>query len=341
MTVSVLLFGALAIDTVPSGPDDAVQVALLVALIGVPISIALLCRRRARLAALSLVVAAIGLRLVWYHVGFADQIAITQAAYARVLAGGKPYGFFYPEPAPGAPLVYGPLAIFWHAPGPDVELLASVGILLLLWRERAWLTLSVFGALELVVRLTTVGINDYSPGLLLLIAAILMRERPIFGAVALAAAAAIKPYAFAWFPAALGYGGLQAGAALVIASAVLWSPLLLLWGGPASYVRSLHLAEGMHPLAENALNLPALRVPLAALFAALGLFVRTWEGFVIGGSAVYVIVLFLADWASLGYWVALVPVLGLTLERGSITRLLRASPQPAAAAVPTDPSANA
>jgi hypothetical protein len=67
------------------------------------------------------------------------------------------------------------------------------------------------------------------------------------------------------------------------------------------------------------LNVPWLRW-VALPFALVGLFVRRWEAMVIVGSAAFVTFLFLDFWASASYWLALIPIGGLVLERGHVRR---------------------
>ena len=125
-------------------------------------------------------------------------------------------------------------------------------------------------------------------------------------------AAALKPYAAAWFLPAIGFGGWGVAAVLAGATAVLWSPLLW-WGGPAAYLESVRLAAAVHHEQRDALNLPLLRW-LAVPIAIAGLWVRRWEWAVLVGSAVFVIFLFLDFWASYSYWLAVLPISGLALE---------------------------
>ncbi len=319
MTVAVVAFAALTIEGLPVrgvGLPQLIMLGLVVLLVGAALGL----RRREAFAAILLVGASLVLRIMWFHVGQADQILVSQAALERVLDGGGPYGIGYAETIPpGAPFPYGPLALLWWAPGPDIELAASVGVLLVLWWQRAWLTLAVFGSLSISVQMNTSGVNDYSPALILLLATVAMRSRPVVGAALLAVAAALKPYAFAWFLPAIGYGGLSTAVVLIGGTAVLWSPLFLWWGGPAAFLRSAELAASVHRVSEMALNVPPLRW-LAVPLALLGLFVHSWEGAVLAGSAVFAVFLFFAHWASLGYWLPLIPIVGLVLERGRIVR---------------------
>jgi hypothetical protein len=252
------------------------------------------------------------------RIGFADrcctdQIIVSQAAWERVLSGEGPYGVGYASTVPpGAPFPYGPLGVIWWVPGPVVEFAAAIGIMALLAWQRAFVTLAVFALWLPSVRPQLIGVNDYSPGLLILLAWLLLRSRPLVGASLLAAAAALKPYAFAWFLPAIGVGGWGVAAVLAGTTALLWSPLLW-WGGPAAFLESVRLAAAVHDVQRDALNLPVLRW-LAVPIAVAGLWVRRWEWAVLVGSAVFVIFLFLDYWASRSYWLAVLPVSGMALE---------------------------
>jgi hypothetical protein len=201
----------------------------------------------------------------------------------------------------------------WWLPGPVIEFGAALGIMAVLAWQRAFVTLAMFAAWQPWVYLTFAGLNDYSPALLLLIGLITIRSRPLLGAATLAVAAALKPYAFAWFLPAIGYAGLRGAAIMVITTALLWSPLFLWWGGVPKFLETVRLAARAHPEA-NAVNLPLLRW-VAVPFVALSLVARRWDDMVIFGSAAFIIYLFLDRWASGGYWIAVVPILGLALER--------------------------
>ena len=74
---------------------------------------------------------------------------------------------------------------------------------------RSWLTLALYAGLPFAVYLTTTGVNDYSPGFLILSAMLLSGRTPCLGAAVLAVAASIKPYAFAWFLPAIGFAGTE------------------------------------------------------------------------------------------------------------------------------------
>jgi hypothetical protein len=287
----------------------------LISLVAVPA--ALWLRRRPTYAAAAIVIGSIILRLAYVGIGFTDQVAVSQAGAARALSGLSPYGVGYAETVPpGAPFPYGPLALVWWLPGPAVELVAATLLMILLVKQRSWLTLGLFASVPFAVYLTTTGTNDYSPGLLIAAALMLVRDRPYVGAAVLALAAALKPYALAWLPSLIGLAGWRAGAVMLGLSAVLWSPLMA-WG-VGGFFRSLELSRSVHPVGENALNLPILR--FAALpIAMLGLVAHRWETAVLVGSAAFFVFLFLDRWASLGYLIAVGPITGIALERWAFT----------------------
>lgn len=248
----------------------------------------------------------------------ADQLWVSQAAAARVLAGGTPYGVGYDVTVPpGAPFVYGPLMLIWGAAGTWGEAAASVATLGLIAWTRSWVTLAGMAAFPLFVIITSIGINDSAPGFFITAGVLAMRHRPIVGGVLIAVAAALKPYAFAWLPGLIGYGGVRAGASAAVASLVAWAPVAA-WG-PASVVRSFEMARDVHQQSAGALNMPALRV-LAAPVALAALFARSWEMAALSGSAIFVIVLFLDTWASFGYWLAVLPITGIAIEQALIRR---------------------
>jgi len=113
--------------------------------------------RRHTVAAVAVILAgAMLLRIDYWGVGNADQLAVTEAAIRAVLDGGNPYGRGYDETLPpGAPFAYGPLALVLHAPGVWAEFVASLIVLLLIARERAWLTLAWLATALVPVALTT------------------------------------------------------------------------------------------------------------------------------------------------------------------------------------------
>jgi hypothetical protein len=308
--VAILIF---AIPTVIMAVGLAMYHERPLALISVAlVGAAALLRRSPFRAAIAMAAGSAVLRSAYVGLGYSTQVDHVRTAMDRVLAGTSPYGVLLPSAtAPPEPFTYGPLALLWWQPGVIVEFIAALVVMGLLIWTRAWITLAVYGGLPFAVYLTPTGVNDYSPGLLIAIAMLLIRTRPVLGAGVLAVAAAVKPYAFAWFIPAAGYAGWGAAALLVGATAIFWSPLLF-WG-PATFLRSVELHREVHPIGANALDLPALRW-IAVPLAVAGALVRRWDAMVLLGSAAFVAYLFLDRWASLGYWVAVIPAAGIALE---------------------------
>ena len=277
-----------------------------------PFLAALAFRSRPMLAASCIGVGATVLRLSYIGIGYSTQIDHIRSAARIALAGESPYGVLIPTAGLSEPYVYGPLGLIWWQPGVVVELAAAVAVTAILIWTGSWLTLAAYSGLPFAIYLTTTGVNDYSPGLLIAAGLLLLETRPVGGAVVLALAAGIKPYAFAWFLPAIGYGGWRVMLPLVLSSGMLWSPLLI-WG-PATLLQSLHLHRDVHPEPANTLSVPIIQwaaVPIA--FA--GVVVRRWEWAVLVGSAAFVAYLFFGWWASLGYWLAVLPATGIALER--------------------------
>jgi hypothetical protein len=242
-----------------------------------------------------------------------DQMAVSRAALRIMTGGGNPWGFGYAESVPpGAPFPYGPLAGLTSVLGVPGEVIAMGGILLILAFSRALLTLAFLAAWVAWINLGVCGINDQVPALLLLAGLLLLERRKLSGAVLVAISAGIKPYGFAWFPPLLGYGGAAVTAVLVGVAAVLWLPVVL-WG-PSSYLTSVDMARSIHPRSENTLDMPGLRI-LALPVVVASLFVRSWSTAMLSGALIFVIVLFLDHWASFGYWLVVLPIVGIVLER--------------------------
>jgi hypothetical protein len=310
LDVALVLFAAPAIvmavglATVHERPIMLIVVPILVA--------ALLLRKRPLAVALAMVGASIILRVGYIGIGYSTQIDNARNAAERAAGGLSPYGVLLgAASAPPEPYVYGPLGLLWWQPGVAVEFVAAIAVMLILVACRAWLTLALYAGLPFAVYLTTTGVNDYSPGLLIVAGLLLLRTHRYVGAGVLALAASVKPYAFAWFIPAAGFGGWGVAAVLAAISALLWSPLLV-WG-PSTFGRSLSLVGDLHPEQANALNLPILRW-LAVPLELAGAFVRRWDAMVLLGSAVFCVFLFLDRWASLGYWLAVLPAAGIAVE---------------------------
>jgi hypothetical protein len=271
-----------------------------------------------------------------------DQLAVSRAALTLVAHGTSPWGFGYAESVPpGAPFPYGPLGALASVLGVPGEVLAMLGILLLLAASRALLTCAFLAAWVSWVELGICGINDQVPALLLLGGLLLLERRRLAGAVLVGLSVGIKPYAFAWVPPLIGFGGPLIAVVLLGVTALAWLPMLLLrangWegggavvpvleatppgsGGPdpvtvlRGYLDSVELARSIHPRPENTLDLPSLRL-LALPIAIAALWVRSWSTAVLTGGLIFVIVLFLDRWASFGYWLVVLPPVGIVLER--------------------------
>jgi hypothetical protein len=285
----------------------------ILAAVAVPIGLFLLRRP----LALALVFVAAGVYLRALYVGYpegCDQLAVSRAALDVALGGGNPWGIGYAQSwPPGAPFPYGPGAMVAAIGGVPLEIAAVAGIMLVLAFCRSLLTLAVLAAWVPAIEFGICGQNDQVPAFLLLAGLLLIeRRRTVSGAGLVALSAAIKPYTFAWFAPLIGFGGIGMAVVLVAVTAVAWLPLLA-WG-PASFLRSVEMARDIHPVPENTLDRPELRV-LAVPVALLSLLARSWTMAVLLGALIFVIVLFLDRWASVGYWFVVIPPLGVIAER--------------------------
>jgi hypothetical protein len=309
LLVAIGVFGATSILTIDAAIDEMGAWWAVFALLAVPA--AYLLRRRPRLAGLAIIAGAILLRVAVAGVWHADQVAVTQAAAQAALNGYNPYGHgFAAAVPPGAPFPYGPLALLVGLPGQIVEFAASIATMVLFVVTGSWVTLGFYAADSFTAHSAFQGVNDFTPGLLIAVGLLQLRNRPLLGGIVLGIAAAIKPYAFAWFPAVVGFAGVPALVGLIATSTVLWSPLII-WGVD-DYIKSVAMARAVHVI-PNALNIPELRV-LAIPIAIASLWTRKWEFVVAAGSIVFVIVLFFDHWASRGYWLAITPILGIAFE---------------------------
>jgi hypothetical protein len=244
-----------------------------------------------------------------------DQMMVSRAALGVAAGGGNPYGFGYAESVPpGAPFPYGPLGLITPVFGQFGEFLAFGAVAAILAWQRALFTLVFFGASLQWVELGACGMNDMIPGLLVVGGLLLVeRRRNVAGSLLVALSAGIKPYSFAWFPALIGYGGVTTAIVLIVTAGLAWLPVLL-WG-PLSYLDSVKGAWVVqHRQEQNTLDMPILRV-LAAPLAALSLLVRSWEGMVLMGAAIFVLMMTTDYWMSYGYWMVVLPPVGIVLER--------------------------
>ena len=333
------------------GPTIAAVAAVLTAL-------ALSTRWRiVPLAIALLLVLGIALRgAVASHLG-SDVQEVIAAAVRTALAGQNPYGVGYAESRPpGAPYPYGPLALLWYAPvqtaGWRLELVMACLVLAFLALNGRLLGLAIYATAPTLVVTASDGSNDTSAGVLLLLAFLGARRHPVLGAVLLAAAIAFKPYAAAWAPAFVVWGGWATIVALGVATAVLWSPVLL-WWGVGSFLTSLDMANRVHRLPYWSLGqlyqevtharpseqlFDVLRIIYGAVAAVVTLrLARSLDGVILAGTIVYVVTLFGGFWGTYAYLGAIAPLLcwrvddWLGLESRPLYReLVRSrSPEPA------------
>lgn len=286
----------------------------LLALLAIPAGWFLL--RRPVALGLCLATASVWIRLLYLGAPeTCDQMIVSRAALGVVMAGGNPYGFGYAESVPpGAPFPYGPLGLVTPLFGQAGETIAFAAVALILAWQRALFTIVFFGASLQWVELGACGMNDMIPALLVVGGLLLVeRRRNLVGSALVALSAGIKPYSFAWFPALIGYGGVATAVVLIVVAGLAWLPVLS-WG-PGSYLASVQGAWTVqHRQVQNTLDMPILRV-LAVPLVALSLLVRSWEGMVLMGAAIFMAMMTTDYWMSFGYWMVVLPPVGIVLER--------------------------
>lgn len=288
-----------------------------------------------------LLVVGVLMRSAFVGAGQSDVLAVTGMAIEHMLGGGNPYGVGYPGPSStGAPFAYGPLALLWYLPSTDprvVEMSVSLLLLLILAIRGRPLGLAVYAVSAVLLVTASDGSNDTSAGLFLLIALLAAQRSPLAGGALLALAVAFKPYALAWLPPLLAFGGLG-GALLGFGAVALatWGPVLLIWG-PGAVLTSLRMAEAVHERAYYSLAYgltmdPSLRPLLEPLRFMVGgllavgsrVVVRSPASMILWGAAIFLVTLFLGYWSTFAYFAALAPVLcwhldeWLGLEEGRV-----------------------
>jgi hypothetical protein len=283
----------------------------------------------APLAVVALLVAGIDLRLAYFVPGGSDVDDVTRAAIARMVAGLSPYGVGYPQSVPpGASFPYGPLALLWYLPFDQprqLDLLISLVILFLLAARGRPLGLAIYAVLVPLLVVASDGSNDMSAGLLLLVALVSAERWPRLGAAVLGLSIAFKPYTLAWVTPMIGWAGLNALWPMLLTAALFWLPALFAWGpvaiwdsvvgAEAAQVRVgayYSLAQALKrfgsPVALETLNL--IRLVAGAVAATVALFrTRTHAGMVLGGTAIFLVTLFLGVWSTYAYLGAIAPVL--------------------------------
>lgn len=291
----------------------------------------------------------LALRMATFHINGSDVSDVTKVAIMTVQYGGDPYGVGYITSRPvGAPFPYGPLVLLWYLPFVQDPRVIEFGVSLLLmlyFGLRAGkgrpLGLTIFALAPPLVLASVDGSNDTSAGLLILAALVVAVRRPVVGAAILAAAVAFKPYAIAWMPPLVLWAGIPSLLAFLVASVVVWSPVLFVWG-PASYLRSLAMAQETH-LRQAYWSLGAIVDSFApgvgraletiryfisgavAVFA--GRRVRSIDGVIVVGAIVFVIAQFGGYFGSYVYLGAVAPILCWRVDdwlRRGLPEVLRA-----------------
>ena len=276
----------------------------------------------------ALLAAGVVLRFAFVGSGFSDVLPVTGAAAERVLSGLNPYeGGYANSSPPGAPFVYGPVALLWYLPfhaDPRVlELGVSLGITGLLALRGRPLGLAVFALSPALLTIAADGANDTSAGLLLLVALVVAGIRPLLGGALLAVAVGFKLYAAAWLVPLVLWAGIPAVTGFGAATLAIWLPALLLWG-PGPMIGSLGTALGIHQTSYYSLayvlestlgqRLPQEAFERFRLVAggatalASAPFVRSHGSMILAGCLIYLATLFTGYWATFSYFGAIAPI---------------------------------
>jgi hypothetical protein len=281
-----------------------------------------------------LLVAGIALRLGVANHRASDVLDVTGDAVRQALLGLNPWGHGYQiSRPPGAPFPYGPLEILWYTSSVgdprELELFVSCAILAMFAVRGRPVGLAVYAMAPTVILTAADGSNDTSAGLFILIALVVAAKRPWLGAALLAVAVAFKPYAAAWVPALVAYGGLPALVSFAAATVVVWSPGAILWGLD-SYFVSLRLADIAHRSAYWSVGviweaitqrvaphslLDQIRLVVAAVVTLASLVVaRSIDRVIVAGAVIFIIVMFGGFWGSYAYLGAIAPILCWRLD---------------------------
>jgi len=281
-----------------------------------------------------LLVVGIALRLGVDQHRASDVLDVTAAAVREMLEGLNPWGHGYIESRPpGSPIPYGPLELVWYVSAVgdprELELFVSCGLLALFAVRGRPVGLAVYATAPTVILTAVDGSNDTSGGLLILAALVLAAKRPWLGAAVLGAAIAFKPYALAWAPALLAYGGVPAAAGLAASTFVLWTPALLAWGLD-KYLLGIRLADEARRAAYYSvgviwqgvtqrvaphafLDQARLAVAVAATVISLP-FAKSIDRVIVIGTVIFIIVMYGGFWGSYAYFGAIAPILCWRLD---------------------------
>jgi hypothetical protein len=281
-----------------------------------------------------LLIVGIALRLGVANHRASDVLDVTGDAVRQALLGLNPWGHGYQiSRPPGAPFPYGPLEILWYTSSVgdprELELFVSCAILAMFAVRGRPVGLAVYAMAPTVILTAADGSNDTSAGLFILIALVVAAKRPWLGAALLAVAVAFKPYAAAWVPALLAYGGLPALVSFAAATIVVWSPGAILWGMD-SYFVSLRLADVAHRSAYWSVGviweaitqqvaphslLDQIRLGVAVVVTLASLVVaRSIDRVIVAGAVIFIIVMFGGFWGSYAYLGAIAPILCWRLD---------------------------
>jgi hypothetical protein len=329
--MSVALGVALVLSIQPSdtGPNRLATIGVLF--------IAFLFSLRFRLAwwgLAVLLIAGVTLRLGIDQHRASDVMDVTAAAVRQAWEGLNPWGHGYLESRPpGASLPYGPLEILWYTPGVgdplEIELFVSAAILALFAVRGRPIGLAVYATAPTVILTAVDGSNDTSAGLFILGALVVAAKRPWVGAAILAAAFAFKPYALAWVPGLLAFGGIPAAAAFVGVSAAIWTPAFIVWGLD-NYLTSIRMADDAHRFAYYSVGviwqaftqrvaphelLDKIRLVVAIGITVNGLLLaKSVDRVIVIGTIIYVVIMYGGFWGSYAYFGAIAPILCWRLD---------------------------
>ena len=278
----------------------------------------------------------IGLRLMLVDGSRSDVLVVTEAAVAKWLSGGVPYGIGYAVSSPpGAPFPYGPVALAWHAlAGPaaqEFELAIGCFVLAVLMLRGRPIGAAAYALMPLAAGATGDGSNDTSAGLFLLVALVGLSVSRFGGGILLALAVGFKLFAAAWLPAALAIGGWRVLGGFALGSAVAWAPALLAWGlRPIVASMSRALEIHVRPFLSLAAAVEALtgRPAVPETFRLLGPIAGALTAAVVfavarvrrvdttlAGLAIFTVTIYSGYWASSTYLVMAAPVVCWEMDR--------------------------
>ena len=283
---------------------------------------------------LGLVIAGVALRLGVDNHRASDVLDVTGDAVRQLYVGLNPYGHGYQiSRPPGAPFPYGPIALLWYLPAVgdprELELFVSCLVIAMFAIRGRPVGLAAYAMAPTVILTAADGSNDTSAGLLLLVALIVAAKRPTLGGALLAIAVGFKPYALAWVPALLAYGGVGSFLGFALTSAGIWIPTFWLFGLD-NYLVSLHGADLAHRTTYWSIGviyeaitqrfaphavLDQIRLVIAGGATVIGLLIaKSIDRVIVVGTVVFVIMMFGGFWGSYAYLGAIAPLICWRLD---------------------------